>query len=124
MTRIQSLSVPAALLLAAATFATPFAHAKSDAQQRYEQERAACMNGTSNQDRATCLKEAGAALAESKKGNLGADAAMERNRTARCDQLPATDKADCLQRMQEGSTSGTAKDGGILREATKTVPAK
>ncbi|MEO5672534.1 MAG: hypothetical protein ABIR26_17755, partial [Ramlibacter sp.] len=30
----------------------------SEAQALYQQERAACMNGTSNQDRATCLKEA------------------------------------------------------------------
>lgn len=124
MSRFIQMLGPSTLLLVAATLAAPLAHAKTEAQLRYEQERKACMNGTSNQDRSTCLKEAAAAWAESTKGNLKADAAMERNRTARCDKLPASDKADCLQRMQEGSASGTAQQGGILREATKTVPSK
>ena len=84
MSRFTQVLGPSALMFLAAALAAPLAHAKSDAQQRYEQERKACMDGTSNQDRATCLKEAGAALAESKKGNLSADASMERNRTARC----------------------------------------
>ena len=34
------------------------------AQSRYQSERAVCLHGLSNQDKATCLKEAGAALAE------------------------------------------------------------
>lgn len=113
------------VLLASAIAAPVMAHAQATtAQQRYEQERKACLDGTSNQDRATCLREAGAALDESKKGNLRADPALEANRLARCDNLPAADKADCIQRMQQGTTSGSAQQGGILREATTTVPAK
>jgi len=38
--------------------------ASASAQARYLKERAVCLEGRSNQDRATCLKEAGAALAE------------------------------------------------------------
>jgi hypothetical protein len=36
----------------------------ADAQARYQQERAVCLSGQSNQDRATCLREADAALAD------------------------------------------------------------
>lgn len=45
----------------------------SDANARYQAERAVCDSGQSNQDRATCLKEAGAAQAESRMGRLNDD---------------------------------------------------
>ena len=93
----------------------------SEAQQRYKQERAACMNGTSNQDRATCLKEAGAALAEAKRGGL-ASGHLARNRLARCDTMPAQDRKACETRMDSGTTSGSAQQGGIIRESTEVVP--
>ena len=46
---------------------------RRDAQARYQQERAACLAGQTGQDRATCLKEAGAALAEARRGKLSED---------------------------------------------------
>lgn len=90
----------------------------ASAPESYQQERAACMNGSSNQDRATCLREAGAALAEARKGKAGGSAAdYERNASARCDRLPDPDRRDCLARMKgEGTTSGSAARGGIYRE--------
>ena len=102
------------------------ASALSEAQLLYKQERAACMNGTSNQDRATCLKEAGAAFQEARKGALGTatDAGLDRNRTARCDGLPAVERKDCTLRMQQGVATGTAQQGGILREHERTVPSR
>lgn len=98
----------------------------SEAQARYQHERAACMNGSSNQDRATCLKEAGAALGEAKRGALGAssDGNLERNRMARCDALPAQEREDCVVRMQHGTMSGSAQQGGILREVERPVPTR
>lgn len=97
----------------------------SEAQLRYQQERAVCMSGASNQDRATCLKEAGAALQEARRGNLSAsDSQLGRNRTMRCDALPVQDRQDCEMRMSgAGSTSGSAQQGGILRELTRPAPA-
>jgi hypothetical protein len=98
----------------------------SEAQALYKQERAACMSGQTNQDRATCLKEAGAALQAAKRGDLGnGQAPFEQNLLSRCDRQPPGDREDCLRRMKgEGTTSGTAESGGIYRELRTTVPAK
>ncbi len=98
----------------------------SEAQKRFNQERAACMNGTSNQDRATCLKEAGAAFQEAKRASLGTsgDASLKQNSLARCSGLPAQDREVCRLRIEQGTTSGTARQGGILRESERTVPTR
>jgi hypothetical protein len=98
----------------------------SEAQARYQQDRAACISGQSNQDRATCLREAGAALREAKRGGLGDDqSALERNRLLRCDRVATGDREDCLRRMRgEGTVSGSVESGGIYRELRTTVPAQ
>jgi hypothetical protein len=90
----------------------------SEAQLGYQHEHAKCMSGESNQDRATCLKEAGAALQESRNRTLGAtsDDELAGNRQKRCEALPAAQREDCSARMNEGTTSGSAQQGGILRE--------
>ena len=85
---------------------------------RYQRERAVCMSGQSNQDRATCLREAGAAFAQARREGLddGA-AAYARNARQRCEGLPHDDRQGCLARMQgQGTTSGAAASGGIYRE--------
>jgi hypothetical protein len=113
----------AALLLAGGA---ALAAKLSPAQQQYQQERAACMSGTSNQDRATCLREAGAALQESSRGGLsGADqSGLRNNQVQRCAALPVADRDDCVLRMQgQGSTSGSVQQGGVLRELVRPVPA-
>jgi hypothetical protein len=98
----------------------------ADAQARYQQDRAACISGQTNQDRATCLKEAGAALQAAKRGSLGeGQNAYEQNRLLRCDRLAGGDRDDCLRRMRgEGSVSGSVEGGGIYRELRTTVPAQ
>lgn len=99
----------------------------SEAQLRYQEDRAVCLSGTSNQDRATCLKEAGAALQEARRGNLSAghENELAHNRMARCNALPAQDREDCAMRMHgQGSTTGSAQQGGILRELARPVPAR
>jgi hypothetical protein len=94
------------------------ANAASDANARYQEERAVCMSGRSNQDRTTCLKEAGAALKEAKMGRFnGAEAALDKNALIRCDALPAADRDACQRRMAgEGTTSGSVQEGGVARE--------
>jgi hypothetical protein len=95
------------------------------AEARYQSERAVCLSGKSNQDRTTCLKEAGAARDEAKRNQLGAgQSSFQSNAAARCSALPGDDKRDCESRVQgEGSISGSVRDGGVMRETTTiTVP--
>jgi hypothetical protein len=97
----------------------------SQAQGAYQQERARCLSGQSGQDRATCLKEAGAAYDEARHGGLGnaTGADLARNATQRCDAQPAADQAACAQRvLGGGSAQGSVESGGLLRQ-TET-PAK
>jgi len=96
----------------------------SEAQARYQQDRAACISGQSYQDRATCLREAGAALQEAKRGRVGdSESVYEQNRLVRCDRVAAGDREDCLRRMRgEGTVSGSVESGGIYRELRTTVP--
>jgi hypothetical protein len=88
------------------------------------QERANCMSGNTNQDRATCLREAGAAKQESQRGNLRDSGDYGSNASKRCAALPAEEKADCQRRsMGEGSVSGSVGSGGVVRELVTPVPA-
>ncbi|QRX82048.1 hypothetical protein [Glaciimonas sp. PAMC28666] len=95
---------------------------QSNANAAYQRQRTACMNGTSNEDRATCLREAGAALQAAKKGQLtDPQAQLEQNRLSRCNALPEQDRSDCVQRMQPGGVvEGNSRSGGILRESVTT----
>ncbi|MEJ6023476.1 hypothetical protein [Ramlibacter sp. PS4R-6] len=95
-----------------------FAAKPSPAQLRYQQERADCLSGASSQDRATCLREAAAALQEARRGNLSTGD-LAQNGVARCNALPADDRQDCVLRMQPGAASGSVSGGGVLRESTR-----
>jgi hypothetical protein len=90
----------------------------SGAEARYQQERAACESGQSQQDRATCLREAGAALHEARQGRLvDGPAQYQQNELARCSYLPPEERSACHARMQgQGTTSGSVAAGGIYRE--------
>jgi len=100
---------------------------RSGIHQQYLQERSQC-DTKSGEDRKTCLREAGAAQMEARRGTLAADDASnyETNRLARCDVHKNAEERDyCLRRMRgEGTTSGSVEGGGILRELVVTVPAE
>ena len=83
-----------------------------------------CNDGSTNEDRATCLKEAGAAKLEAQRGNLTTPAsAADQNALQRCDALPASDKEACrLRIMGAGTTSGSVAGGGVIREVVTVVP--
>jgi hypothetical protein len=119
--------VPSLVLLSAFAVSAAAADGPSaaNAQKVYQRDRAACLAGSANQDRAACLKEAGAAYQEARGGRLGySDAEFERNRLLRCDQQPAEDRPACIRRMNgEGITSGSVEGGGIYRELTVPVTA-
>jgi hypothetical protein len=94
--------------------------------QTYLQERARC-DGLSGDDRKTCLREAGAAQYEARRGTLSDQQAdFEQNRFARCEFHKRADEREyCLRRMRgEGTVSGSVEGGGLLRELTVIVPAE
>jgi hypothetical protein len=114
-------------LALAVTASTGWAAGKSkvsEAQAAYQQERARCLRGESNQARATCLKEAGAAYEEARRGGLanapGTD--LSRNATARCSAQPEADRAACVQRITgAGNTQGSVGGGGLIRETETKI---
>jgi hypothetical protein len=99
------------------------ADSTSEIAARYQSEAAACHNGTSNQDRATCLREAGAARAEARNGKMnqrGND--YQQNATKRCDALPTGQRDDCMRMHSgEGTSSGSVGGGGIIREIVTPI---
>ncbi|MDQ6680569.1 MAG: hypothetical protein M3Y67_06345 [Pseudomonadota bacterium] len=119
-----SLAVAAAFVLAGSA-AAQATRGSAATQSQYQQDRAACMSGQSGQDQATCLKEAGAARAEARSGNLSdGQGSLRRNARDRCNALTGADRSDCLARMKgEGTVSGSVKGGGMLREKVTIVPA-
>jgi hypothetical protein len=97
----------------------------STAERTYQKERAHCLSGKSHQDRTTCLKEAGAARDEARRGALAgkADGSFAANATARCNAQPAADREACVQRvLGAGSTSGSVEGGGVIRQTETKVP--
>jgi len=81
------------------------------------------------QDPAACAREAGAARQEAARGGLTQPgAAAGANASARCDALPAGQRADCEARMQGGgagttTNSGSVMGGGVIRETVTPIPA-
>ena len=100
--------------------------ASADARAQYQRDRAACMSGQTTEDRATCLREAGAAYAEARRGGLTEPSAEQARRDAldRCNAFQTDqDRRECVARMRSGDVSGSVEGGGILREKTFVVPA-
>lgn len=130
--RRASLALGAAFgLIAASTAFAAGPAAPADAQARYKKEVEVCNTGKSNQDRATCLREATNALAEAKRARLDngqSSAELRANAMARCDLQPAADREACRARAKEdGIVSGTPQAGGVLREHVEVqtiVPAR
>ena len=116
---------PILMLTAACALAFSTLAPAQGTRSTYAEDRAFCNSGQSSQDRATCLREAGAALQEAKRGGLtNEQAQLEKNRLARCDNQPAKDRDECVRRMNEGTVKGSVKEGAVVRELRTVVPAK
>jgi hypothetical protein len=109
-------------------FGAPLAQAQAPGTAaRAQQERATC-DGV-QQDRAACLREAGAARQEAGRDGLtsATSGRYDANAMARCREQPAADRADCEARLQGGArttTEGSVMGGGVIRETVTPLPAQ
>jgi hypothetical protein len=120
---LASFGVAALLAVTAATAQVTTGTTGIDASGSYQQEVQACMSGRTQQDQATCLREARNAQADKKRGLLdNADGRFDANATARCNVLSGEDKAACQARVIGfGNISGSVAGGGLLREVETVV---
>jgi len=94
-----------------------------DASGSYQQEVQACLTGKTQQDQATCLKEARNAAADKRRGLLDTEGNLQANAMARCEMHAVSeDKAACQARvMGMGNTEGSVAGGGLIREVETVV---
>ena len=112
------LLLTAAFALAISGLASAQDTGMGSARQTYQQDRAFCNSGQSSQDRATCLREAGAAQQERSHGGLSDNDGYAANKYARCDYHKNPEYREyCIRRMNgEGTVSGSVDGGGLMRE--------
>ena len=125
MKLLTPFAIVALLLTGNAYGATAKDNAELNAQ--YQRDKEACISGQSHQDRATCLREAGAVYRDAKQGTLDsgmAEQQYQKNELARCKALPPQDQEDCRRRITNPTAlDGSVNDGGILRKSVTTIPA-
>lgn len=120
-------SCAAAVLAAGSLVALPSAMAAgtSATGSNYQAERAMC--GQIQQDKAACIREAGAAAQASRQGSLthATDETYRQNALARCQSQPAEDRQACVQRVTgagDTTVDGSVLGGGAIRETVTPVP--
>ena len=120
---LVSFGVAALLAVTAATAQVASGTTGIDSSGSYEQEVNACMTGKTQQDQATCLREARNAQADKKRGVLdNAGAQFDSNAATRCNVLTGEEQAACQARVQGfGSTTGSVAAGGLLREVETVI---
>jgi hypothetical protein len=94
-----------------------------DASGSYQHEVQSCLSGRTQEDQATCLREARNAQAARRRGDLEVSGAQyQANAMQRCNVLAGEDKAACQARMMGyGEASGSVAGGGVLREVETVV---
>lgn len=91
----------------------------------YQQELSVC--GHNQQDRAACIREAGAARQEAARGGLTSAPDYRANALARCNLQPPAERAACEARVLgdtgniNASVDGSVMGGGVIRESVTTV---
>jgi hypothetical protein len=127
----MSLSIASRLALTAActaAFACAGAQAaeRSGAAAQYKSDLAACDSSRATEERTRCRTEAGRAYSQAKAGDFNTPSdQLAQNARRRCEALKGDDRGACEARMSgAGSTEGSVGGGGILRESTRTVPAR
>jgi len=121
---LASCATSALVCTSAAAAAEPSRAA--DIHSRYLQERAQCMRIAAPEARKTCLREAGAAQVEARRGTLiEPHVDYAQNRLARCSYYSSPqERSYCERRMRgEGTVTGSVEEGAIVRQLVVTVPA-
>jgi hypothetical protein len=129
--RFHAFALQATVLAGLLGLASGGAHAAppvSGAESLYRQERAACLSGHTSQDRATCLKEASAALAEARRSPRPTDespGSLRDNALRRCQVFTTTEERERCTRMADGAgtRSGSVSGGGVIKELVTREPA-
>lgn len=124
--RLAASLCAAGLMLAAGAVHAADAIGRAGIQSQYEQDVARCKSGNTSQDRATCLREAGAAREEANRQNLREKPPeqLQQNMLARCDRLPPDARQNCVTQMTSPTNvRGSVQGGGVLRETVIQVPA-
>lgn len=124
-TALRTLCAVALLTAAAAAQAATPAPATGNAEPRYQQDREACLSGQTQQAQGVCLREAGAARNAARAGALHNSGKSDKaaNAVERCEVFTKADEhAACLDRIRgAGNQSGSALQGGVLRESVTTT---
>lgn len=114
---------------ASAPSAAPKASAAaSSIEAAYQRERAACLSGQTHQDRSTCLQEAAAARDDALRRGATAPPSdpdtLRANALRRCEAFTTPDDRERCARMArgEGTRSGSAADGGVIKELRTVEP--
>lgn len=123
-------TVAAAALVAACAMAPAMAArasaSMSAVDQAYQQQRQRCLSGQSNQDQATCLREAVSARDQARRGQLQGDDArtLAANALLRCQVHKAkVDREACESMVRgEGEVSGSSQAGGRIQQITTLMP--
>jgi len=98
---------------------------RSSIDAQYQRDVQRCRAGQTSQDRTACLREAGAARDEARRGRLRdpQNSNFDQNAMNRCQRLPSAQQQDCLTQMRAPSrVIGTVEGGGVLRETVIPVP--
>ena len=119
-------SIVFALLAVGGMATAGIASAQGSRGGTYQQELAVC--GHNQQDRAACIREAGAARQEAARGGLTGAPDYRANALARCGlQQSPGDRRDCEARVLGGagntsaSVEGSVMGGGVIRDSVTTV---
>ena len=120
---ILGFALTAVLAMTAATAQVASGTTGIDATGNARSEAAACNNGTTNQDRQTCLREVHNANAEKRSGKLdNAGGQFAANAAQRCNVFKGEDKIACEVRVAgRGNTQGSVAGGGVIREVETVV---
>jgi hypothetical protein len=124
-TRSMIFALLAAGGLMAATAASAASPRRGESDSTYQREVAVC--GHNQQDRAACIREAGAARQAAAQGGLTAAPDYRANALARCGLQQPVDRSACEARVlgSMGNTSasvdGSVMGGGVIRESVTTT---